>query len=75
LSDIPLIPSSIPPISIYYDFRAALNFKKKKENKHIKRRQKLARQQNNRETSSLKFIKSEQNIVGCPTKGLNMEKA
>jgi hypothetical protein len=74
LSDIPLIPSSIPPISIYYDFRAALNFKKR-ENKHIKRIQKLVRQQNNRETSSLNFIKSEQNIVGCPTKGLNMEKA
>jgi hypothetical protein len=79
LSDIPLVSSPVPPISIHCDSKAAIDFCKKKLvnsklNRHIKRRQKSVRQQNNRQIISLNFVKSEHNVADCLTKGLNRTK-
>ena len=68
LSDIPLIPSPIPAISIHCDSRAAIDFCKKKLvksklNRHIKRRQKSVRQQSVRQVISLNFVKFKQNLA------------
>ena len=80
LSEILLISSPIPSISIYYDSRAAIDFYKKifinsKISRHIKMRQKSVRKQETYyDIISLSYVKIDNNLTDYLTKGLSRTK-
>ena len=73
------ISSSIPPIAIHYDSRAAIEFCKRKlintkVSRHIKLRQKSVRRKENLHVISINHVATELNLADCLTKGLNRTK-